>query len=140
MKEIDNNNRSSSHTLISTHPQHRNGFNFTARKRVTSRTVLRRCTYDGVPRVRRPNLAACVGWVESNRLRPPPLDTTSSRCVSLRPEGDYFPITTGAVLYIIPLITWLLAKTFFTHYLPITTGDVLYIIPLIKRLLAKTKK
>ena len=29
----------------------------------------------------------------------------------LLPEGDYFPITTGDVLYIIPLITRLLAKT-----------------------------
>ena len=31
--------------------------------------------------------------------------------VLLRPEGDYFPIMTGDVLYIIPLITRRLVKT-----------------------------
>ena len=31
--------------------------------------------------------------------------------VSLRPEGDYFPITAGDVLYIIPLSTRLLVTT-----------------------------
>ena len=31
--------------------------------------------------------------------------------VLLRPEGAYFLIMTGDVLYIIPLVTWLLAKT-----------------------------